>query len=197
MILLAAVFDFTDGMAARLLKAYSGLGKMLDSLSDLVSFGVLPAVMVFQLMTENNSSGILPLPFIAVLIAVFSAIRLARFTVGTAEEKSFKGLPTPASALFLASMVHTFRAGSFNGGYELMILISAVLAISFLMVSGMPLLALKFSNYRIADNAPRYLVLLLSAVLVIIFKIPGIMLAITAYVLISLAASLAGIARQG
>src|ERR1700712_2095160 len=104
-IFLSAIFDFFDGLASRVLKSYSGIGKDLDSLADMVSFGVLPAVIMYQLFLEahqiNNVSTYLN--FIAFLIPVFSALRLAKFNVDTRQAEHFIGMPTPANAILIAS----------------------------------------------------------------------------------------------
>jgi len=101
-ILLAAVFDFFDGFAARLLKAYSPMGKELDSLADMVSFGVAPGAIVFSLLSETNVCEWLP--FLAFLIPVFSGLRLAKFNIDERQTTSFIGLPTPANAIFWAGL---------------------------------------------------------------------------------------------
>ena len=104
LMLAAAVFDFSDGFAARALKAYSDLGKELDSLCDLVSFGVLPAVMLHRQMLSSGNSGWLC--WIPLLLAVFSALRLAKFNVDERQHASFIGLPTPAAAMLCAAFCH-------------------------------------------------------------------------------------------
>ncbi|OZA56958.1 MAG: CDP-diacylglycerol--serine O-phosphatidyltransferase, partial [Sphingobacteriales bacterium 39-40-5] len=104
-IVIAAVFDFFDGMLARLLKAYSDIGKELDSLADMVSFGVLPSVIIYQLfaLSPQIDFGADWLSFSAFIIAVFSALRLAKFNIDTRQSENFIGLPTPANALLIAS----------------------------------------------------------------------------------------------
>ena len=158
LMLAAACFDFLDGFAARMLDAYSDLGKELDSLSDIVSFGVLPSVMLVNLMRACTfSKGLLCL--VPLLIAVFSGLRLAKFNIDDRQHDSFIGLPTPASALLCGSLAYyvAVSPGSLPGiwaaGPVFIPLLTAVLCA--LLVSGIPMFSLKFGKNAAADKVLR------------------------------------------
>lgn len=148
LMLAAACFDFLDGLAARLLGAYSDIGKELDSLADMVSFGVLPALMLFQTMTEAGCDGCLR--YATLILAVFSALRLAKFNVDERQHASFIGLPTPAAAMICGSL--TYYAAkvpdSFVAGLCATQLALPVLAVALaaLLVCGLPMFAMKFGK---------------------------------------------------
>ena len=139
-IVIGAVFDFFDGLAARLLHAYSNIGKDLDSLADDVSFGVAPALIVFSLFKEINYPDYLSflanwLPYAAFLIAVFSALRLAKFNNDTRQTTSFIGLPVPANALFWASLIAGCKP---IASYHPLLTLALVCLLSWLLVSEIP-----------------------------------------------------------
>lgn len=147
--LAAAIFDFLDGFSARLLNAYSDIGKELDSLADLISFGVLPAIMLhIQMKMSLYSDNIFC--YIPLLVAVFSALRLASFNIDTRQTKSFLGLPTPACALFCAALCGAIShepsssLAIWSYSYFFMPIVSIVLCI--LLVSEIPMFSLKFSK---------------------------------------------------
>ena len=185
----AAVLDFFDGFVARALKAYSEIGKQLDSLADVVSFGVAPGMIVFtlsgqQLSMESFSVAAI-IPF---LIPVFSAIRLAKFNIDTRQSDSFIGVPTPANAMFIASIPFVIQHNSygmspvFEHPYFLMIFpfVSA-----YLLVAELPLLALKFKHFGWKGNEFRFILIFSSVLSIILFQYLGIVIAILLYVLIS------------
>ena len=174
LMLAAGVFDFCDGLAARALGAYSDLGKELDSLSDLVSFGVLPAVMLYATMRACTWSAS-PLCLVPLLIAVFSGIRLAKFNVDPRQHASFLGLPTPACAILCASLSYyiAFEPASFlaqwAGGMVFIPALSVVLCA--LLVCEIPMFSLKFSRDDSATLKFKRIflaVLCLAAVLVVV-----------------------------
>ena len=179
LILLAAVFDFLDGMSARLLNAYSELGKQLDSLADLISFGLAPAVIVYHVMKStllidtlyphNIETYKLFFLFSILLIPIFSALRLAKFNIDTRQTTSFIGLPTPANALFFASIPIISSINPFDPFlfliYNKNILIGIILVSSFLLVSPIPMFSFKFKNFKLKDNGIRFLFLALVVVL--------------------------------
>jgi len=196
---LAAVFDFFDGFAARLLNVKSETGKELDSLADVISFGFTPSVILFCMIRDN--AGMSPggglisfLPYAALLIAAFSALRLAKFNLDTRQTLSFLGLPTPANALFIvplplisgSSMI--MDAGIISdiaSGLWFQLLIIPVSC--YLLVSEIPLFALKFSNgFSFAANRVKYIFILISVLLLIALKWAGIPVVIIIYILISL-----------
>lgn len=148
LMLAAAVCDFCDGFAARLLKAYSDLGKELDSLADMVSFGALPALMAHRLMVLNGTDGIWC--YIPLLIAVFSAIRLAKFNIDERQSDNFIGLPTPACAMICGSFAYyIFKDPSSvlcGWAASRFFIPAASLILSFLLVSEIPMFSMKFKK---------------------------------------------------
>lgn len=178
----ACVFDFFDGFAARLLKVSSPIGKELDSLADMVSFGVLPALTLYQWMNELTESG---LAYIALLIAAFSALRLALFNLDTRQSDSFIGLPTPANAIFITSLIYVSPVLSpivFNPWF----LSGIAITFSFLLVAPIPLFALKFKSFTWTGNVIRYVFLAFSLILLLIFKTGALPWIILSYIVISL-----------
>lgn len=181
--LLAAVFDFCDGLAARALHAYSSIGKELDSLADVVSFGFLPATMVYQLLTVASDNAYLP--FVAYIITVFSALRLAKFNVDERQTSSFIGLATPANAIFWAGLVASYHQYAEAYPYAVIILI---LLMSFLLVAEVPFFSLKFKNLKWKDNSIRFIFLIISVVLLLVLRLDAFMWIILAYILMAFAA---------
>ena len=173
----AAVFDFLDGAMARLMKAYSAVGKELDSLSDLVSFGVAPAAMVYNILPEEYS-------WIAISIPVCGALRLARFNVDTRQTTSFIGLPIPANAIFWIGAVSWMEA---NGPFGAWIMIPATMLEAQSMLDPIQLVSLKFSNFKLnTENCLRYFIIAAAIVLTVIFGLPGLSLTIILYYLLGL-----------
>lgn len=199
-ILVAAAFDFIDGMAARALKQISEFGKQLDSLADVVSFGVAPAMILYRIMTlslVNASAGsgfdilqpglwgslLLGSTF---LVAVFSALRLAKFNLDMEQVKSFKGLPTPANALFFAALGFIAERGSGTLVFQSWFLLGIILLSCFLLVCNLRMFSLKFSSFSLKENGFRYAFLILSVVLLAIFGLPGLAGVIPGYIGMSL-----------
>ncbi len=190
-IIIAAVLDFFDGMVARLLKAYSDTGKELDSLADMVSFGVLPSVIVYHLFLQAPQLNGLSkyLNYSAFLIAVFSALRLAKFNTDERQSENFIGLPTPANALLIASLPWILTEGGvFLSAYILnpFFLFIFSLGTSLLLVMEMPLFSLKFKTFNINDNRYRYILLFSSLLFIIIFKFIAIPIIIFVYIILSI-----------
>lgn len=160
-IIIGAVFDFFDGMSARLLHVSSPIGKELDSLADDVTFGVAPATIVFsQLYVMNYPQALEPLraylPYVAFIIAAFSALRLAKFNLDERQTTSFIGVPTPANALFWGSLI-VFEPFWLNGySWSLWIVLALILITSYLLVCEMPLFALKFKQWSYKGNEIKY-----------------------------------------
>ncbi len=169
-IVLAAVMDFFDGFFARILNAYSPLGKELDSLADLVSFGVAPSFLLYYQLIDMDFN----YPFIAFLICLASAYRLAKFNVDTRQSYNFIGLPTPGNALFIVSMVHF----SLNSNITILsssILLTIIPILSFLLISEIPMFSLKIKEKNIKDNISKLIimgVLIIVSIIAIIFKLP-------------------------
>ncbi len=177
----AAVFDFCDGAAARLLHAYSNLGKELDSLSDLISFGLAPALLVFNTMKEFDPAS--SLCYGALILAVCGALRLAKFNIDERQSTSFIGLPIPANAIFwigFCAWVHI--TGLYNSWWML----ALVLLLSYSMVSRLKMFSLKFTNFRLRENIKRYIIILAAILLVTFCGIPGLAWTILLYIAISI-----------
>lgn len=177
----ASVFDFCDGFTARMLKAYSPMGKELDSLSDLVSFGIAPAMLVFSLM--RTCSAIPALAAAALLIVVCGALRLAKFNVDTRQTTSFVGLPIPANAIFWIGALSWIDTHGYPGDIAMCVL---VVILSLLMVSEIKMFSLKFATYGVRDNLRRYVIILAALLFVITDGLAGLAWTIVLYVLISL-----------
>jgi CDP-diacylglycerol--serine O-phosphatidyltransferase len=202
MIVLAALFDFMDGMAARLLHVHSEIGKELDSLADLVSFGVLPGALVF-VMLEHSSFPSWVVCF-ALFIPVLSAIRLAKFNLDTRQTESFLGLPVPANALFWVGVTYINSMETANGfnnvlqsffSQPLIIIILTVL-LSLLLVTELPLFALKFKNLKWENNKIRFIFIGLALILLVLLHVSSLPLIIVLYVLLSIIANLPAFKRS-
>ncbi len=199
LVLAAAVFDFLDGFAARMLKAYSETGKHLDSLADMVSFGVLPAVFIYTLfknlfLNQPVEAGkfYTQLQWVVLasvlLVPAFSAIRLARFNSEEDQGSFFYGLPTPAHALFWTGIFwQIMQSGSlFGSPLNLFFMWAIMLIMAFHMILPIPMYSLKFEHFRIRGNLIRYFLLLLSVVILVSFGLGGLPLVILVYILLSL-----------
>lgn len=200
------VLDFLDGALSRLLNARSELGVQLDSLADLVSFGVAPATIVFHYLSMaafGLPEGFLKaiLPFAAFIITLFSALRLARFNVEENQSEEFRGLPTPASAFFFASwpivlffsphkgFIHSLVA-TLVSNYANLLLV--VMFFSLMMVSKIPMFSLKVKSLGFKENKIRLVFIALILVSVLIFGLPAVFLVIVFYLILSLATYLFG-----
>jgi CDP-diacylglycerol--serine O-phosphatidyltransferase len=208
-ILIAAVFDFLDGFAARLLKAYSSIGKELDSLADMVSFGLAPAAIVFTMLEytlfginqpiqdiDANWSQWLVL-FTSLVIPVAGAFRLAKFNTDDRQSEQFLGMPIPANAIFFASLGLILELGT-NLSVQSVILnkyviLAAVFVCSFLMVSELPMFSMKFKNLHLKENAIRFLFLGSTVLMLIFLQVYALPLIIIWYVLLSGITYLAGV----
>lgn len=195
----AMVFDFLDGFSARILKAYSDIGKELDSLADIVSFGIAPAMIVFQLISYGPTAGADScsffcnpgtLKYITVLMPVCAALRLAKFNTDTTQARSFKGLPTPANALAVISVViaaHYSDAAVFELFLKSPVAVTVyMIVLSLMMVSGIPLISLKMSNLGIKGNEGQYILFGLVIVSLILLGIASAPLFIPFYIIASL-----------
>jgi CDP-diacylglycerol--serine O-phosphatidyltransferase len=189
-IFLAAIFDFFDGFAARVLQSFSGIGKDLDSLADVVSFGVLPSAILYQLFLQAPQIPTVSpfLNFSAFLIAVFSMLRLAKFNTDTRQAEIFIGLPTPANSILIASFPliidqHPEFAKIILNPY---VLTAFVVVMCALPVAELPLISLKFKNTDLNKNIYRYLLLLFSAILILFFKFAAVPVIIFLYIALSI-----------
>ena len=192
----AAIVDFLDGFVARLFKATSDMGKQLDSLADVVSFGVAPAMILYQLLRisfaqevnglDVSIAWLLP----ALLIPVAGAWRLARFNIDTEQSYSFKGLPIPAAGLFIAALPLIIWYPQFGIQFYLInqwVLYTIIILLSWLMVSKLRLISLKFKDYSIQNNLSKYLLLIIAIVSFIFLKWLAVPIIIILYVILSLA----------
>lgn len=191
-IMLAAVFDFFDGFAARLLKAFSPIGKELDSLADVVSFGVAPGMILFVLLSWLAPT--LPLgglneyiPYWAFVIPAFSGLRLAKFNIDERQTTSFIGLPVPAHALFWSSLGYSIQPFLPQGGVALLVgLMALALVTSLLLVSEVPMFSLKIKSLAWKGNELRYILVACAVIFVSIWGFLGIAGTILLYVLLSI-----------
>ena len=203
LIFLAGILDFLDGFVARLLRQPSDIGKQLDSLADMVTFGVLPSFMLAKLiqlstMQDTILSDFVPskllsqvhlpvLAYISFILALFSCLRLAKFNIDTRQSESFIGVPTPANAFVVASFPLIIE---FNPEYKFLILnstflITYTLIMSYLLISEIPLFALKFKNFSWNDNKIKYIFLILSVILLAVLQFVAIPLIIFLYLVMS------------
>lgn len=174
---IAAVADFLDGFAARLLHAWSEMGKELDSLCDLVSFGVAPAMAVYACMTVSGAGWV---RWLALLIPVAGALRLARFNIDTRQTENFIGLPIPANAIFWIG--YTSIAYTSSTLLESPVVFAIIVGLeSWLMISPIPLFSLKFKTWGWRGNEFRWLLIVTAIVLVGCMGVPGLMWLIVAY----------------
>ena len=189
-IVLGAVFDFFDGMTARLLGVSSPIGKELDSLADDVTFGVAPSTMIFYELGVMDYPALLEplrpvLPYVAFVMAAFSALRLAKFNLDERQAMGFIGLPTPANALFWGSIMTGATRFIESSPWMSVAVVVMVFVSSWLLVSEIPMFALKFKHWGWAENKLKYIFIITSALLLALFSIPGIALVIAWYVLLS------------
>ena len=206
LIFIAGILDFLDGFVARLLKQHSDIGKQLDSLADMVTFGILPSFIIYSLLNtnffiaENEIFGRLwtnlsknsvenknNWSYIAFILALFSCLRLAKFNIDTRQSDSFIGVPTPANAFVVSAFPLILE---FNEEYTSFILnptflISYTLIMSYLLISEIPLFALKFKNFAWNSNQIKYIFLILSVILLVTLKFLAIPLIIFLYIILS------------
>ncbi len=206
---LGIVFDFFDGLAARVLDVRSELGLQLDSLADVITSGLVPGIIMFQLLGMSMSGGwnvdlsaqasdatfwaglkVAPLPFFGFLITMASAYRLAKFNIDENQTSSFVGLPTPANAILIISLplILLYQNNDFLNGIILnqWFLIGMTILSAFLLNSKIELFALKFKNWSFQDNALRYIFIIVSLVLLITLKFLAVPVIIVFYILSSL-----------
>lgn len=194
---IAAVVDFLDGLVARLFNAASEMGKQLDSLADVVSFGVAPSLIIYQFLRmsyaagENGINTSLLLLAPAFIIAAAAAYRLGRFNLDRSKNTGFKGVPVPAVGLLIASIPLIYEQSNNEMIINLLLnkwfLYALIFTVSWLMVSKLPLMAFKFKNLSVKSNLPKYLLIIIAVVAAVFFHwlaVPAIFLA---YIILSLA----------
>lgn len=175
-IILGAFFDFFDGMSARLLHVSSPIGKELDSLADLVTFGLAPSVMLVQairLETLNSTYDWGYWPLVCLLMAAFSALRLAKFNVDTRQTDSFIGLATPANAIFWASLIAAWPKLPSYAEWVPFAMVAVMLLSCWLLVSEVPFFSLKFHNFSWRENRTRYIFLIGCVLLIVACTLLG------------------------
>ena len=204
----AAIFDFADGLAARLLKAYSAMGKELDSLADIISFGVAPGMMLFSFLNQllhnlswNDSFCSIIILLVAFTIPIFSSLRLAKFNIDDRQKSSFIGLPVPAHAILWSSLI-TVLAADTSSGYSIfpqlavlltsipteIMLISlfvSVVATSLLMVSDIPMFSLKITSFSWKANKMPYILISSAMLFILLFGTVGISATVLLYIFLS------------
>lgn len=180
-----------DGLMARMLKVSSDIGKDLDSLADIVSFGVAPAVLMFQF---EHYMGLKWIPYLMMLLPLFAALRLAKFNNDDRQSDEFYGLPTPAVALFVASWPFMVEYDLYHLEsiltHKYTFIVMPVL-LSLLMVSDLRLFSLKFKSLKLVDNRYRYLLLLLAFVLLVFMRFAAIPIIILCYLVLSISRNFA------
>ena len=212
---IAAVLDFFDGFVARALKVTGEFGKQLDSLADCVTFGVVPGIVMMVILdnslcvhqsisastflSANSNLLVVPpvlprysLSYLALLIPVFSAVRLAKFNIDTRQSNSFIGLPTPANSIFMLSIGYLYADKNTSSFIQDLIhriefLVPVIIIFSFLLIAELPLFALKFKNFSWKKNEIRYVFMTLSLLLLLCLKITALPLIILLYLVLSLA----------
>jgi CDP-diacylglycerol--serine O-phosphatidyltransferase len=178
-VFIGALMDFLDGTVARMLKVNNPIGKDLDSLADVVTFGLAPSVMIYELLSGFWA-------YCALLLVLFAALRLAKFNNDQEQKFIFKGLPTPAMALFFVAYVLAVKLQKVTWLENDWLIISLVLVFSILMVSNLKMMSLKFRNlFDLKENLWRYVFLLVSLCLIFWLKFLGIAVAVVCYVLLS------------
>jgi CDP-diacylglycerol--serine O-phosphatidyltransferase len=191
LVVAAAVCDFADGLVARLTRQYSDLGLQLDSLADMVSFGVAPGVVLWVMYRDSlslwggNQVMYEWLGWLVFAVTVFSALRLARFNIDKSQASEFRGLPSPAAALAIAALGWMAYEGELMVYKEPVLLLAAL--VSWLLICPVRMFSLKFTDFTFAGNRLRYGFLAASLLLVILFRVGGIPLAVALYMIVSAA----------
>lgn len=181
LIALAAVFDFFDGFTARLLHAVSPLGKELDSLSDAVSFGLAPGMVLYNMLVQYEpESGV---AYIAMLIPVFGALRLAKFNVSTDQSTTFTGLPIPANAIFWIGFTNFYA--EHHSDVPVLVVAVLVVALSLLMVCNLRMFSLKLHSLSVKENYKQYLLVLAFVICVGFCGVTGLAWAMLFYIVLS------------
>lgn len=202
LVFIAAIFDFFDGFAARLLNAWSELGKQLDSLSDLISFGLAPSLILFHeiadtyrfTLTNIDLSYLTPGQVLTLLsptlVVIASAFRLAKFNIDTKQDIQFIGLPTPASGLFFASLPLVRNSGISEFVDKLLnqplVLTGITMVLAYLLVSKFPMFSMKIEHLKDKNNIPVYTLITISLILLILFSLKAVFVIIILYIFMSL-----------
>lgn len=183
-VLISGICDFFDGFAARLLHVKSPIGKELDSLADMVSFGFLPGVVMFQLLTQSDFSSPY-LPYLGFMMTIFSALRLAKFNIDTRQTEDFIGLNTPMNTLFIVSLPFIQKDYPALLGSSIL-LVAITVIMSFLLTSEIRIFSLKFSSFKWEPNKIKFIFLILSAILVAFMQFAAVPFVLVLYIALSL-----------
>lgn len=196
LIFVAAVLDLFDGLSARWLNAYSELGKQMDSLADVISFGLVPGAVMFWMLQQSpleetiaNDTIRRVIQFLPFVVTVFSALRLGKFNIDTRQTTSFIGLPTPANTLLIVSLPLIVKENNVNWNAVLLnpyFILSSCIILSFLLVAELPMFSLKMKSLAFSANKIQYIFLALAIVLFSIFLLKAVPLIIILYILLSL-----------
>ena len=186
-ILLGAFFDFFDGLSARLLKVSSEMGKQMDSLADMITFGVAPTFIVYKLIEQTEID---ELKYIALTMAFFSAFRLAKFNIDIRQSSTFIGLPTPANALFWLAIPLSNEYIQNSSISKITtnpyFLIIGCIVFSLLLVSEIPMFSLKINSLKIKENKIQFSFVLLSILLIVLFSVQAISIIVLLYIIFSI-----------
>ncbi|PSL50164.1 CDP-diacylglycerol--serine O-phosphatidyltransferase [Chitinophaga niastensis] len=195
LVVLAGIFDFFDGLAARLLRVQSPMGKELDSLADMVTFGVVPGMMLYRLLRSAyfQQPDVFDVSIVnlapALLVPCFAAYRLAKFNLDIRQSENFIGVPTPAVALLVASFPLIVLFNPFNLAHwfqNIWVLYVIIAVLCYLMVAEIPMISLKFKNKSLADNWTRFLLIILTLVGIPLLKFATVPLIFICYVILSI-----------
>ena len=188
-IFFGAILDFFDGLSARLLKVSSEIGKQLDSMADMVTFGVAPGMIMFQMIKLSNIDENSYIAYIGFIITLFSAIRLAKFNIDAKQTSSFIGLPTPVAAIFIASLPIISKYNITIQFNDSKFLIVTSIILSLLLVANLPLFSLKIKkgeNWKNKENIIRIIFLINCVILLFIFEFASIPFIVILYIFLSI-----------
>ena len=197
LIWIGAIFDFADGFAARVLKAYSEIGRELDSLADMVTFGILPALVIYSLLRQHLPEAYGSVAFAALFIPAFSALRLAKFNIDPDQKENFRGLPTPANAFLLSGIPFYAASPIYQGAILSVVILVIVVSGCILMVSNITFPSLKFRTLVLSENSARYLIIISALIVLVMFRLKGITPAMILYILISLVSNILPARKSG
>lgn len=197
-VIIAAICDFFDGFSARLLNAHSPIGKDLDSLADMVSFGLAPSILVFRYLSDSQTINSIAspvaqyIPYISFMLAIFSALRLANFNVDQRQTTSFIGLNTPANALFWISLCYGLNINKLMipDSTSSFLVIGLVVILSFLLTAEIPMFSLKTKSFKLKGNELRYALFVFIIIAVILWGLLGIAAGVIMYIILSVLSNL-------
>ncbi len=186
-IVISLIADFLDGFVARLLNSFSDMGKELDSLADMVSFGFLPGAILFYLIQQGDLTTLEYQGIAGFIVTLFAALRLAKFNIDTRQSESFLGLPTPSATLFIAGLVLIYRADPSLVVFQWPVLLGIGILLSLLMISDIPMFSLKFKGFSWKGNEIRYIFIIFAAAMIPLTGVYSLSLIIAIYIIYSIA----------